>query len=63
MRSHNKKSLGKVLCFVTMFCQNLMKAYMCWLLFIFLNMESHLNVYSSKFSNINNELNVTNVRN
>ena len=32
---------------------------MCWLLLIFLDRESTQNVYNGKFSNVNNEFNVT----
>ena len=46
-----------------MLCQNLIKPYMCWLLFIFLTGNSTQNVYNGKFSDANNDFSVTNVRN
>ena len=44
-----------------MFCPNLIVAYLCQLLFIFLNRESNENVHNGKVCNVNNEFIVTNV--
>ena len=46
-----------------MFCQNLIKPDMCWLLFIFLDREFHPKCYNGKFSNANNDFSVINIRN
>ena len=46
-----------------MFCQNLIKTLYELAVVYFLDRESSQNVYNGKFYNVNNEFNVTNVRN
>ena len=43
--------------------KTLLKLYICQLSFIFPNWKCNRNVNSGKFSNVNNEFNVRNVRN
>ena len=73
IRSHNKicfSKISKLLAelnevfnfekFLIYLYQNLIESYVCWLVFIFLIGNLTQNVYSSKFSHVNNEFNVTN---